>query len=92
VFIRAVVERGCNIPADFSMMAIVSSVRMAELMVPKLTTMEPPSPELGRLATELLIKHLEGNSDENPRILIPCHLVMGESTGPCRGNSKIEDQ
>ncbi len=83
---RAVAERGWKIPDDFSMVAIVSSARMAELMLPNLTIMEPPSAELGRLATELLIKHLEGTADENPRILIPCHLVVGESSGPCRRN------
>ena len=89
---RAITEHGWKIPDDFSLVALVSSVRMAEMMVPKLTTMEPPSAELGRLATELLINHLEGNSDENPRILIPCRLVMGESTGPCRRNSSNQDQ
>ncbi len=81
---RAVAERGWKIPDDFSIMALVSSVRMAEMMVPRLTTMEPPSAELGRLAVELLIKHLERTNDENPRILIPCRIVTGESTGPCR--------
>jgi DNA-binding LacI/PurR family transcriptional regulator len=89
---RAIAERGWQIPADFSIMAIVSSERMAEMMVPKLTIMEPPSSELGRLATELLINHLEGNEDENPRILIPCRLVVGESSGPCRRNSIQQDQ
>jgi DNA-binding LacI/PurR family transcriptional regulator len=81
---RAITERGLKIPDDFSLVALVSSVRMTEMMVPKVTTMEPPSAELGRLSTELLIKHLEGNGDENPRILIPCRLVVGESSGPCR--------
>jgi DNA-binding LacI/PurR family transcriptional regulator len=84
---RAIIENGWKIPDDFSLVALVSSVRMAEMMVPKLTTMEPPSAELGRIATELLIKHLEGKGDGNPRILIPCRLVMGESSGPCRRNS-----
>lgn len=84
--LRAIAEHGWKIPDDFSVVALVSSVRMAEMMVPKLTTLEPPSPELGRFATELLIKHLEGTGDENPRILIPCRLVTGESAGPCRKN------
>jgi DNA-binding LacI/PurR family transcriptional regulator len=84
---RAIAERGWSIPDDFSLVAIVSSVRMAEMAVPRLTTMEPPSTELGRLATELLIKHIEGHDNENPRILIPCRLVVGESSGICRKNS-----
>ncbi len=81
---RALAERKWNIPRDFSIVAIVSSVRMAEMMVPTLTTMEPPSTELGRIATELLINHLEGTGDGNPRILIPCRLVPGNSSGPCK--------
>ena len=89
---RAIAERGWSIPDDFSLVAIVSSVRMAEMAVPRLTTMEPPSTELGRLATELLIQHIEGNDDENPRILIPCRLVLGESSGICRKNSNPQDQ
>jgi DNA-binding LacI/PurR family transcriptional regulator len=80
--IHAISSRGLKIPKDVSVVAMVSSVRMAEMMVPKLTTFEPPSAELGQMATELLIEHLEGNGSDNPRILIPCHLIMGESTGP----------
>jgi DNA-binding LacI/PurR family transcriptional regulator len=82
--IRAITERAWKIPDDFSLIALVSSVRMAEMMVPRLTTMEPPSVGLGRLATELLIRHVEGKGDEYPRVLIPCQLVVGESSGPCR--------
>jgi DNA-binding LacI/PurR family transcriptional regulator len=81
---RAIADRGWKIPDDFSLVALVSSVRMTEMMVPKVTTMEPPSAELGRLAIGLLIKHLEGNGNENPRILIPCRLIVGDSSGPCR--------
>ncbi len=80
---RAIFERGWKIPDDFSLVALVSSVRMTEMMVPTLTTLEPPSTELGRLATELLIEHLEETGNEDPRTLIPCHLVVGESSGPC---------
>jgi len=81
---HAAADRDLKIPQDLSLVALVSSVRMAEMMVPKLTTLEPPSAELGQLATELLIKHLEGNGSEDPRVLIPCHLILGESTGPCK--------
>lgn len=89
---RAITERGLKIPDDFSLVAIVSSVRMAEMMVPRLTTLDPPSKELGRIATELLINHLEGTGKENPQILIPCHLVVGDSTGPCRRNPESQKQ
>ncbi len=81
--IHAIVDRGWKIPDDFSLISLVSSVRMAEMMVPTLTTLEPPSNELGKLATEILIKNLQGKGEENMHILIPCHLVKGESTGLC---------
>jgi DNA-binding LacI/PurR family transcriptional regulator len=81
---RAIIKRGWKIPDDFSFVTLVSSVRVAEMILPRLTTLEPPSTELGRLATELLIEHLEGTGEDTPRILIPCHLVEGESSGPCR--------
>lgn len=81
---HAATDLGLKIPRDLSLVALVSSVRMAEMMVPKVTTLEPPSAELGQLATELLIKHFEDNGTKDPRILIPCHLIVGESTGPCK--------
>ena len=87
--LRAIAERGWRLPDDFSLVSIVSSVRMAEMMNPRLTTMEPPSRELGRLATELLIDHLEGAGEENPQILIPCRLVVGDSSGPCRRPASV---
>ncbi len=90
--IRAITERGWKIPDDFSLIALVSSVRMAEMMVPELTTMEPPSAGLGQLATELLIRRLEGKGNENPRVLMPCRLVIGESTGLSRRISGDQDQ
>jgi len=88
---QAIAERGWKIPDDFSLVAIVSSVRMAEMMLPRLTTLEPPSAELGRLATELLIKQLEGDGDGNTQILIPCRLVLGDSSGPCLRMSGRQD-
>jgi len=90
--LQAIADHNLKIPQDLSVVALVSSVRMAEMMIPKLTTMEPPGVELGKLATELLINNLEGKSDGSPRIVIPCHLVMGESSGPCNSNTGYQNQ
>jgi DNA-binding LacI/PurR family transcriptional regulator len=77
-------EKGWTIPDDLSLVAIVSSARAAEMVMPSLTSMEPPSAKMGRLGVELLIRKLEGAEKEVPQILLPCRLVIRGSTGPCR--------
>jgi DNA-binding LacI/PurR family transcriptional regulator len=82
---QGVAERGWSIPDDFSLVAVVSSARAAEMVIPSLTTMEPPSARMARLGVELLIRKLEG-AQEVPQILLPCRLVIRGSTSPCRRN------
>ncbi len=81
--IRAVRDRGWSIPEDFSIIAIVSSAQTAEMMTPTITTAEAPAHELGRLGTEMLIEQLNDNDNDFSEVLVPCHLVIRESTGLC---------
>jgi DNA-binding LacI/PurR family transcriptional regulator len=84
---QAIAERGWRIPDDFSLVAIVSSARAAEMMMPPLTTMDPPSTELGRLGVEQLIQQLEAQEQDTPQVLLPCRLVVRGSSGPRRPSS-----
>ncbi len=79
---RAIRARGWRIPDDFSLVAIVSSAQAAEMMTPMVTTAEAPTHELGRLGAEMLIQYLEGERKEFSEVLIPCTLVVRESSGP----------
>lgn len=81
--LRAVTDRGWKIPDDFSIVATVSSARIAEMTNPTITTAEAPAKELGRLGTEMLIQYLEGEKKAFSEVLIPCELVIRESSGPC---------
>jgi DNA-binding LacI/PurR family transcriptional regulator len=81
---QAIADRGWHIPEDFSLVAIVSSPRVAELMIPPLTTADAPSAELGHLGTELLIQQLEAEERDTQQVLLPCRLVVRGSSGPCR--------
>jgi DNA-binding LacI/PurR family transcriptional regulator len=83
--LRAIADRGWRIPADFSLVAVVSSARAAEMTTPTLTTAEAPAYELGRLATEMLLQQLEGGKKEISERLVPCKLVIRESSGQCSG-------
>jgi DNA-binding LacI/PurR family transcriptional regulator len=82
--LQGIAERDWSIPDDFSLLAIVSSARAAEMVRPSLTTMEPPSAKMARLGVELLIRKLEAEKEEAPQVLLPCRLVIRGSTGPCR--------
>jgi DNA-binding LacI/PurR family transcriptional regulator len=77
----ALTEKGRCVPNDFSLIAAVSSARAAEMVMPALTTMDPPSAELGRLGVELLIEQLEDQEEDLRQVLLPCRLVVRGSTG-----------
>lgn len=79
--LRAIQDRGWTIPDDFSVVAIVSSARVAEMMTPTITTAEAPAYELGKLGTEMLIEQLEGKKKDFSEVLVPCKLVIRESSG-----------
>ncbi|MDR8410507.1 LacI family transcriptional regulator [Nonomuraea sp. 3-1Str] len=81
--IAAVAARGWSIPRDLTLMLVLSSARVAEMYHPRLTTLEPPSSELGRLGARMLIDRLRG--DDTPQHhLVPCRLMAGDSSGPPR--------
>lgn len=83
---RAIAEQGWRIPDDFSLVVIVSSPRMAEMMNPALTSSDIAAAELSRLSVELLIQQLEAKEREPLQKLIPCRLVIRGSTGACLRN------
>ena len=84
--LQAVADRGWRIPDDFSLVVIVSSARVAEMMMPALTTMDSPSAELGRLGVEHLIQQVETAGQDASQVLLPCRLSVRGSSGPCRQN------
>ena len=84
---QAVADRSWLIPQDLSLVAIISSAHVAEMMTPPLTTADAPTAELGRLGIELLIQQLEDQEKDVGQVLLPCHLVARASSGPCRRNA-----
>jgi len=78
---QAAAVRGWRIPDDLSIVSLVSSARVAEMTLPPLTAMTPPSAELGSLGVEMLIEQLEETHQEIVQRLLPCRLVVRGSTG-----------
>jgi DNA-binding LacI/PurR family transcriptional regulator len=83
---RALAKQNSRIPEDFSILIIASSARVAEMMTPTLTTFDIAAAELGRTSVELLIQQLEAEEREVFQMMVPCHLTIRESTGPCLQN------
>jgi DNA-binding LacI/PurR family transcriptional regulator len=75
---------GWAVPADISVISILSSLDMAAMCNPPLTTVTTPGTELGRLGVQALLRQLDGALPLTP-VLRSGVLVPGESTGIARG-------
>lgn len=73
--------RGVRIPADLSVVAVVSTPAVAGQTVPPLTTWHAPGADLGRAGVDTLLTVLDTGEVPEP-VLIGCGLVDLGSTGP----------
>jgi DNA-binding LacI/PurR family transcriptional regulator len=84
--IAELTRRGRSVPGDISVLSLLSSVDVAAMCNPPLTTVTAPGIELGRLGVEALICLLDGTAPATP-VLRTGVLALGESTGPVRRGS-----
>jgi len=76
-------DLGYSLPADISLVTLVSSMRIGELFRPPVTTFAVPSSEMARLGVELLIDRLENPAHPIRQLLIPCTMVdQGSAAAP----------
>lgn len=74
-------ERGIRIPADLSVVGF-DNIEASWYVSPPLTTVHQPRFEMGRQAMQMLLNLLAG--EEVDDIILPCKLVVRESTAPPR--------
>jgi len=75
---------GLRIPEQVSVIGF-DNIAIASYTTPSLTTIAQPKYELGRIAAQMLLEHLERTDGEphRPRqIVLPTQLVVRGSTGP----------
>ncbi len=72
-------QRGLAVPADLSILSIVTSPGVGDMTYPPLTTMHAPGAELGRLGVEKLLSLLDSTRADTSNALIPCVLEPGGS-------------
>jgi DNA-binding LacI/PurR family transcriptional regulator len=80
---------GWAVPGDISVMSILSSLDMAAMCNPPLTTVTAPGTELGSLGVEALLRQLNGGPPMTP-VLRAGVLAIGESTGPIHKKSGLQ--
>lgn len=82
----AAARLGLSIPADLSVMGYDDEARIADTMVPALTTMALPLRDIGRAAMTSLLDSIEDGASTTAapaaETMVPCRLVLRESTGP----------
>ncbi|UVJ38718.1 LacI family DNA-binding transcriptional regulator [Arthrobacter sp. CJ23] len=90
--VLAAARLGLSIPRDISVMGYDDEFRIANTMVPALTSMALPLREMGAAAMTMLLQQIEdpaagaaGTGASGAGVLetmVPCRLMIRESTGP----------
>jgi LacI family transcriptional regulator len=80
--VNALRELRLNVPEDVSVVGF-DDFPESSLVKLIITAIVQPAYEMGRLATELLLKRISGDlSGEYQKIILPTEFIKGESTGP----------
>jgi DNA-binding LacI/PurR family transcriptional regulator len=81
---RVARARGLHLPGDLSLLALGSHVR-TEGSGTRFASFVVPREEMGRQATAMLVRRVEGGTaQEVEQALLPCEPIGGETLGPAR--------
>ena len=78
---RALRELGMSVPGDISVIGF-DNLPFTELLSPPLTTIHAPRLELGRTAASLLLRLINGEPIEMPRVVLPTQFIERQSCRP----------
>ena len=78
--LRAIRKCKLSIPADIAV-ASFDDTNWAKLLDPPLTVIEQPTYEIGRTATEMLIKRINDPSRSNREVVLKTKLIIRQSCG-----------
>lgn len=79
--LEALGQLGLEVPGDVSVIG-VDDIEAASVVRPPLTTVRQPTFEMGRLAVDLLLRLIAGESPEPRHVVLPVELVVRSSCGP----------
>lgn len=78
---RALHELGVSVPDDVSVIGF-DNLPFTELLSPPLTTLHAPRLELGRTAATMLLRLINGEPLEMPRVVLPTQFIERQSCRP----------
>ena len=81
--IRALQDFNLRVTADVSVIGF-DDIAAAAYTLPRLTTINQPLAEIGRIATQSLLNRIHGTATAPDEITVEPTLVVRESTGPVR--------
>lgn len=76
---RAVVERNGRIPEEIAIVGM-DNIDVAQYTTPPLTSVSVPKFEIGKVAAKSIVDYLDGHYPFPPKILLPCSLIIRESS------------
>ncbi|MGI8483937.1 MAG: LacI family DNA-binding transcriptional regulator, partial [Thermomicrobiales bacterium] len=86
--IRALHDAGLRVPADVSVVGC-DDVDFARFTDPPLTTVRISFESTGILAVRTLLRRIDGDESVPDRVVLPCSLVIRESTGPVKSTPAL---
>jgi DNA-binding LacI/PurR family transcriptional regulator len=81
--IRALRDYNLRVPEDVSVIGF-DDIRAAAYTLPRLTTINQPLEEIGRIATQSLLNRIHNTVPPRDEITVEPELVVRESTGPAK--------
>ena len=81
--IRALKDFDLRVPEDVSVIGF-DDIKAAAYTLPRLTTINQPLEEIGRIATQSLLNRIHNTLPPRDEIMVEPELIIRESTGPAR--------
>ena len=82
--IRALQDANLKVPADVSVIGF-DDISAAAYTMPRLTTINQPLAEIGRVATQTLLNRIHKTATPGDEITVEPQLIVRESTAPAAG-------
>jgi LacI family transcriptional regulator len=80
-------EHGVGVPEELSVTGFDNS-EMAKLNFVGLTTVKQPRKRMGEAAARMLLRQIDDGALEARSVVLPCELIVRESTGPPPGGAE----
>lgn len=80
ILIQKLLSLGKRVPDDFSVVSIDNSYLSSTLPSIKLTSVNHPKDEMGKMAARMIIKAIEDSSSDNQSFIFQPELIIGNST------------